>query len=44
MSLDTSGRPHEIVAMRIGDIKIKKTGDNKIYTEMDLGRSGKTKA
>ncbi len=43
MSLDTSGRPHELLALRIGDVKIKFAGE-KMYAEIEVGRGGKTKS
>lgn len=43
MSLDTSARPHEILAVRIGDIKIKRAGE-KMYAEVEVGRGGKTRS
>lgn len=39
---DTSGRPHELLALRIEDIKIKNT-NNVTYAELEIGRAGKTK-
>jgi integrase/recombinase XerD len=38
---DTSGRPHEILNIRIGDIVYKKS-DTVIYAEVTIGKSGKT--
>jgi hypothetical protein len=43
MSLDTSARPHEILAIRIGDIKMK-VAAGKMYAEVEVGRGGKTKS
>lgn len=44
MSRDTSARPSEMLAIKIEDIKIKKTPDNdKIFAEVEIGRYGKTK-
>lgn len=43
MSLDTSARPHEILAVRVGDIKIKIAG-SRTYAEVEVGRGGKTKS
>ncbi|MEO9319453.1 MAG: site-specific integrase [Nitrososphaera sp.] len=43
MSIETSGRPHEILAIRIEDVQIKNTG-NKVYAEVEIGRGGKTKS
>jgi integrase len=38
---DTSGRPHEILNIRIGDIVYKKSG-TAIYAEVTIGKGGKT--
>ena len=43
MSRDTSARPGELLAVRIGDVKIKKTGTNKMFAEVEIGRYGKVK-
>jgi hypothetical protein len=43
MSRDTSARPHEILVVKNGDIKIKTAG-NKTYAEVEVGRGGKTKS
>lgn len=40
---DTSGRPHEILAKRFVDVKIK-THEGKMFGEMEIGRGGKTEA
>lgn len=40
---DTSGRPHELLSRRIGEVKMFKR-DNIIYAEMEIGRGGKTRA
>lgn len=42
-SLDTSARPHEILATRIGDVRIK-LASGKMYAEVEVGRGGKTKS
>jgi integrase/recombinase XerD len=44
MSLDTSARPHELLALKIGDVKIKQTEGGRIYGEAEVGRGGKTKS
>jgi integrase/recombinase XerD len=38
---DTSGRPHEILKIRMGDIVYKKSS-TAIYAEVTIGKSGKT--
>jgi hypothetical protein len=45
MADDTSGRPHELLAKRIGDVKVIKTtnNNNSTYAEMEIGRGGKTR-
>lgn len=44
MSRDTSARPSEMLAIKIEDIKIKKSPDNdKMFAEVEIGRYGKTK-
>lgn len=40
MARDTSGRPGELLAVKIGDIKIQKAG-TKIFAEVEIGRYGK---
>lgn len=40
---DSSGRPHEILAKRFCDVKIK-LHDGKTFGEMEVGRGGKTKS
>lgn len=42
MADDTSGRPHEILAKRFSDVKIKQH-NGRIFGEMMIGRGGKTK-
>jgi hypothetical protein len=41
MSRDTSGRPHEILKIRVGDIMYKKSNTS-IYAEVTIGKSSKT--
>ena len=41
MLRDTSARPGELLAVRIGDVKIKKAGNNKMFAEVESGRYGK---
>jgi hypothetical protein len=41
MARDTSGRPHEILKICIGDIMYKKS-DTAVYAEVTIGKSGKT--
>jgi integrase/recombinase XerD len=42
MSRDTSARPGELLGVRIGDVKIKKTaGSSKMFAEIEIGRYGK---
>lgn len=41
-SIDTSGRPHELINKRIGDFQIKEF-EGKVYAEQEIGRAGKTK-
>lgn len=43
LSDDTSGRPHELLAKRFVDVKIKQF-NGKIYGELEIGRGGKTKS
>ena len=43
MLRDTSARPGELLAVRIGDVKIKKAGNNKMFAEVEIGRYGKLK-
>ena len=43
MADDTSGRPHELLAKRIGDVKVVKTNNGNTYAEMEIGRGGKTR-
>jgi hypothetical protein len=44
MSRDTSARPGELLAVKIGDVKIKKAGaNNKMFAEVEIGRYGKVK-
>jgi integrase/recombinase XerD len=41
---DTSARPGELLAVRIGDIKFKRANnDNRMFAEVEIGRYGKTK-
>jgi hypothetical protein len=42
MSDDTSGRPHELLSRRFGDVKIKNY-NGRTYGELEIGRGGKTK-
>lgn len=44
MSLDISARPHETLALKIGDVKIKQTEAGRMYGETEVGRGGKTKS
>ncbi|MCI0560844.1 MAG: site-specific integrase [Nitrososphaera sp.] len=44
MAIDTSARPHELLVLKIGDVKIKQTSDGKMYGEVEVGRGGKTKS
>jgi site-specific recombinase XerD len=41
MARDTSGRPHEILKIRVGDIMYKRS-PTAIYAEVTIGKSGKT--
>jgi site-specific recombinase XerD len=41
MARDTSGRPHEILKIRVGDIMYKRSNTS-IYAEVTIGKSGKT--
>lgn len=44
MIFDTSARRHELLALKLGDVKIKQRPDGKkTYAEVEVGRSGKTK-
>ncbi|MGH9976876.1 MAG: tyrosine-type recombinase/integrase [Nitrososphaeraceae archaeon] len=40
---DTSGRPHEILNIRVGDIMWQMTGTATHYAEVTIGKGGKTK-
>ncbi len=42
MADDTSGRPHELLAKRFSDVKIKQH-NGRIFGEIEIGRGGKTK-
>lgn len=42
MSDDTSGRPHELVVKRIGEVKIY-NHNGTVYAEVEIGRGGKTR-
>jgi len=44
LSLDTSARPHELLALKIDDVKIKQTEAGRMYGEAEVGRGGKTKS
>jgi site-specific recombinase XerD len=41
MARDTSGRPHELLKIRVGDIMYKMTG-TATYAEVTIGKGGKT--
>src|SRR5690606_2556085 len=43
MADDTSARPHELLTLKIGDVKIKNS-DGRIFGEVEVGRGGKTKS
>jgi integrase len=43
LAIDTSGRPHELLRLKIGDIDIKKSPDGRQYVPLDIGRYGKKK-
>jgi integrase len=43
MARDTSARPGELLAVRLGDIEIKKTAEGKMYVQLEVGRYGKRK-
>lgn len=42
-SLDTSARPHELLALKVGDVKVKHATEH-TYAEVEVGRGGKTKS
>ena len=41
MARDTSGRPHELLKLRVGDIMWQTNGTAQ-YAEVTIGKSGKT--
>jgi hypothetical protein len=43
VAMDTSGRPHELLQLKIGDIEIKKDVNGKLYVPLEIGRYGKKK-
>jgi uncharacterized phosphosugar-binding protein len=43
MARDTSARPSEILAVKLGDIEMKMSADGKLYVPLDVGRYGKKK-
>lgn len=42
MARDTSGRPHELLKIRVGDIMWQTNGTTTQYAEVTIGKSGKT--
>jgi len=42
LARETSGRPHELLALRIGQISFLKTEDGKSYAIATIGKGGKT--
>jgi hypothetical protein len=38
MSREISARPGELLAVKIGDVKIKKAGNSKMCAEVEIGR------
>jgi hypothetical protein len=42
MARETSGRPHELLSLKIGDCIFHYTQDGKVYTTVSIGQSGKT--
>jgi site-specific recombinase XerD len=43
MARDTSARPSEILAVKLGDIEMKMSADGKLFVPLDVGRYGKKK-
>ena len=44
LAMDTSGRPHELLQIKIGDIEIRRSPDgSRLYAPLDIGRYGKKK-
>ena len=42
MSRETSGRPHELLSLKIGNIMFQNIEDGKIYATVTIGKGGKT--
>jgi hypothetical protein len=42
MARETSGRPHELLSLKIGDIIFHNTQDGKVYATITIGKEGKT--
>jgi len=42
MARETSGRPHELLPLKIGDIIFHNTVDGKVYATVTIGKEGKT--
>jgi integrase len=41
LAIETSGRPGELLQLKIGDINIESDSEGKLYTALDIGRRGK---
>jgi integrase len=42
MARETSGRPHELLSLKIGDVLFHNTVEGKVYATITIGREGKT--
>jgi integrase len=42
MARETSGRPHELLSLKIGDVIFHNTGEGKVYATVTIGKGGKT--
>jgi integrase len=42
MARETSGRPHELLSLKIGDIIFHSTEEGKVYATVTIGKEGKT--
>jgi integrase/recombinase XerD len=43
LAMETSGRPGELLPLKIGDVKIESDSAGKLYAALDIGRYGKKK-
>jgi integrase len=42
MARETSGRPHELLSLKIGDFNFNKTEEGRVYATIAIGKEGKT--